>query len=301
MADIRMLDPQLLLVFEALMDTHSATLSAARLNLSQSAVSGALKRLREIFDDPLFERRSHGLTPTERAEDLSGQISDVLLGLRNLTSPHVFDPAKATGTVIFLATDFAIATVLAPFRSELAQEAPNLKTAFRPFSGSDVASIQNLNTVDFIIGSPGMLPESYSATLLRTDPLMLYMSPYHPLADRTVSTKELTRFPHVLVSLRGNNSTSTLDDILQQQDLARNVATLCHSFLTLPILLSDDQSLAIAPKSLADVTTGRLVTKPLPIPMPDVKLFAGWHRRSKNDPQNIWIRELLKTCSTRPV
>ena len=99
------------------MDTHSATLSAARLNLSQSAVAGALKRLREIFDDPLFERRSHGLTPTERAEDLSGQINDVLLGLRTLTSPHVFDPARATGTVTFLATDFAIATLLAPFRA----------------------------------------------------------------------------------------------------------------------------------------------------------------------------------------
>lgn len=298
MVDIRMLDPQLLLVFEALMDTHSATLSAARLNLSQSAVSGALKRLRAIFDDPLFERRSHGLTPTERAEDLSGQISDVLLGLRNLTSPHVFEPARATGTVTFLATDFAIATVLAPFRVRLAQEAPNLKTAFRPFSGADVATIQNLNTVDFIIGSPGMLPESYSATLLRTDPLMLYMSPEHPLADKDISIQALCRFPHVLVSLRGNNSTSVLDEMLQQQGLTRKVTTLCYSFLTLPILLSDDQSLAIAPKSLADVTAGGLISKPLPIPMPDVKLFVARHRRSKNDPQNIWMRDLLKACST---
>lgn len=280
------------------MDTHSATLSAARLNLSQSAVSGALKRLREIFDDPLFERRSHGLTPTERAEDLSAQVSNVLQQLRALASPHDFDPASATGTVTMLATDFAIATLLAPFRARLAQEAPGLKTAFQPFSGADVASVRNLNTVDFVIGSPGMLPESYAATALRSDPLMLFMSQDHPLAQSAVSVQDMIRFPHILVSLRGSTKTTLLDDLLEQQGVARKITTLCHSFLTLPILLEDHHSLTIAPKSLAHVTAGKLIAKPPPIPLPDVKLFAAWHRRAKNDPQNIWMRALLRTCSS---
>ncbi|MBD0865561.1 MAG: LysR family transcriptional regulator [Rhodobacteraceae bacterium] len=298
MTDIRMLDPQLLLVFEALIDTHSATLSAARLNLSQSAVSGALKRLRQIFDDPLFERHSHGLTPTQRAEDLSTQISEVLLGLRALASPHAFDPASATGTVTILATDFAIATLLAPFRARLAQEAPGLKTAFQPFSGADVASVRNLNTVDFVIGSLGMLPESYSATALRSDPLMLFMSQEHPLAQSAVSVQDMIRFPHILVILRGNTKSTMLDDLLEQQGMARMVTTLCYSFLTLPILLEDHHSLAIAPKSLANVTAGNLIAKPSPIPLPDVKLFAAWHHRAKNDPQNIWMRNILRTCAS---
>lgn len=280
------------------MDTHSATLSAARLNLSQSAVSGALKRLREIFDDPLFERRSHGLTPTERAEDLNAQISDVLLGLRTLASPYAFDPARATGSITFLATDFAIATLLAPFRARLAQEAPGLQTAFQPFSGADVASVRSLNNVDFVIGSAGMLPESYQATALRSDPLMLFMSQEHPLAQSVVSLQDMTRFPHILVSLRGNTKTTLLDELLEQQGTARKVTTLCHSFLTLPILLQDHHSLTVAPKSLADVTAGNLIAKPLPIPLPDVKLFAAWHRRAKNDPQNTWMRNVLRTCAS---
>lgn len=299
MGDIRKLDPQLLLVFESLMDTQSATLSAARLNLSQSAVSGSLKRLREVFDDPLFERRSHGLVPTDRATDLIAPVGEVLAGLRGLAAPNVFEPAQIRGMVTFLATDFAIATLLAPFRARLAEHAPHLRVAFRPFTGIDIASTRHLNDVDFVIGSRGMLPESYVLTSLRTDPLKVFLSKDHPLAHGDLTLSDLTEFPHVVVSLRGTNAATVLDDRLAQHGLTRKVETLCFSFLTLPVLLSDGNSLAIAPHALIDTTRGDLIVKDLPIPLPDIDLFAAWHPRYRNDPRHRWLRHLLESVARR--
>ena len=93
MSDIRGLDPLLLLTFEAPMDTHWASLSTTQLGFTRSAASGILKPLRDTFDDTLFEPRSHGLVPTQRAKGLSVQIGEAPDMLRlsllpaNLTGP----------------------------------------------------------------------------------------------------------------------------------------------------------------------------------------------------------------------
>src|SRR5690348_16868634 len=107
---LRRLDGGLLLVFRELLRTGRASQAAARLGLSQPAISHALGRLRDLFDDPLFVRRPHGFEPTRRALDLGPQI-ERLIGLADAAlSPDArFDPAHSRRVFRFGAPEFVTA------------------------------------------------------------------------------------------------------------------------------------------------------------------------------------------------
>ena len=99
MKNIRSVDLNLLVVFDALFDERGVTRAAARLAVTQPTVSGLLKRLRRTFADPLFLRTSHGILPTRRAEALAGPIKDLIASAQSLVTPEVFDPATAETTI----------------------------------------------------------------------------------------------------------------------------------------------------------------------------------------------------------
>src|SRR5215813_14937949 len=109
---IRRLDGGLLLVFRELLRTGRASVAAERLGLSPSAISHALTRLREVFDDPLFIRRPHGFEPTRRAEQLGPQVEALLaLAHRTVTRDAGFDPAASTREFRFAAPEFVAALI----------------------------------------------------------------------------------------------------------------------------------------------------------------------------------------------
>ena len=115
--DIRRLDLSLLLVFRDLVRVRRTTAVAARLKLSQSAISHALARLRDILQDPLFTRRRDGLEPTARALELLPKVEAMIALAHDLTggAGH-FDPATTSRTFQLAGHDMAIATITAPHR-----------------------------------------------------------------------------------------------------------------------------------------------------------------------------------------
>jgi DNA-binding transcriptional LysR family regulator len=99
MTNIRNIDMNLLVVFDALFDERSVTRAADRLALTQPTVSGMLQRLRSTFSDQLFVRTSHGILSTPRAEALAGPIKELLANAQSLVTAEAFDPATAEGTI----------------------------------------------------------------------------------------------------------------------------------------------------------------------------------------------------------
>ena len=81
MRDIKTLDLNLLKALDALLDERHVTRAAARLGLTQPAMSGILMRLRESFDDPLFARTQRGIVPTQRALELAQPAAEQRLSL----------------------------------------------------------------------------------------------------------------------------------------------------------------------------------------------------------------------------
>jgi DNA-binding transcriptional LysR family regulator len=131
-ADLRTLDLNLLKTLDALLDERSVTRTAARLALTQPAVSGMLNRLRDYFDDPLFVRAPHGIVPTTRAEELAAPVKRILADIDVLLQPVSFDPITANLTFTLAATDYALRAVVVPFIAALKVQAPSIRVRVVP-------------------------------------------------------------------------------------------------------------------------------------------------------------------------
>ena len=114
MKNIRSVDLNLLVAFDALFDERSVTRAAERLAVTQPTVSGLLKRLRRTFSDQLFLRTSHGILPTPRAEALAGPVKNLLASAQSLVTPETFDPAVAETTIKICGSDYLQNAVISP-------------------------------------------------------------------------------------------------------------------------------------------------------------------------------------------
>src|ERR1700761_423995 len=130
--NLRTVDLNLLVVFDALMAERNVTRAAERNGLSQPAVSKALNRLRHLFDDPLFIRRDRLMEPTSRALELAGPIHGALADIsRTLGLPTTFDPRAITATVRIATIDLYHTTLLPLLIRRLRQDAPGLDVQIR--------------------------------------------------------------------------------------------------------------------------------------------------------------------------
>src|SRR5436190_3302768 len=130
--DIRRLDMTLLLVFAELMRQRKLRAVGDRLGLTQSAVSHALKRLRDIFGHELFIRRPHGVDPTARALELEPKIDQILALARDAMMTEAdFDPAKVRRTLRIGMLDYEASILGRMFLTSIGQAAPGLRISIR--------------------------------------------------------------------------------------------------------------------------------------------------------------------------
>ena len=147
---IRRVDGGLLLVFRELLRSGRAGAAAERLGLSPSAISHALTRLRDLFDDPLFVRRPHGLEPTRRAEELGPQVEALLeLTHRTLTRDAGFEPARSSRNFHFAAPEFVTALVGAELIGQLRTVAPGVSFGVGFYGEEDAFRALRKGEVDF--------------------------------------------------------------------------------------------------------------------------------------------------------
>ena len=145
--DLRTLDLNLLKTLDALLDERSVTRAAARLALTQPAVSGMLNRLRDYFDDPLFIRAPHGIVPTTRAEELAAPVKRILADIDLLLQPVAFDPLQATLTFTLAATDYALRAIAVPFIAALKVRAPAIRVRVIPVDSERMMNSLNAGTL----------------------------------------------------------------------------------------------------------------------------------------------------------
>lgn len=162
-ADLRTLDLNLLKTLDALLDERSVTRAAARLALTQPAVSGMLNRLRDYFDDPLFIRAPHGMVPTTRAEALAAPVKRILADIDVLLQPVAFAPNTARLTFTLAATDYALRAVVVPFIAALKTQAPGIRVRVVPVTPGSLVSQLEQGAIDVALITPHTTPKSFTA------------------------------------------------------------------------------------------------------------------------------------------
>lgn len=289
------IDLNLLKVFEALHDESSASRAALRLGVTQSAVSAALRRLREVYGDQLFVRTGRGLAPTLQANQLKPVISDALNKCRQ--SLAMLDPAAnqydGRSVAIGLSDDFEIAYGRCLIE-QIARLAPKLRLIFRQTHSQIVARALMERSIDLAITAGGFSERLLSRQVLGEGGYACLVDP-SSLApgQQQIALQEFVEREHILVSSGG--FIGITDEGLAAVGLSRRVCASTTHFAALPFLLKGSQAVATIPAHAAAsiAALSGLALLPCPLALPRYPVELGWRTSTQIDPVLVKVREAI--------
>jgi DNA-binding transcriptional LysR family regulator len=291
------IDLNLLRTLAVLLEERQVSRAAARLNLTQSAVSHALQRLRRHFDDRLLIRRGGEMVPTPRAEALAGELEQVLAAIDRIVEPAAFDPATATGTLRIAATDYGAATILPQVVHTLAATAPQLTVTFTDLADDTFERLES-GFIDLVLSGQESYRDMRTETLF-TERFVIMVRGDHPCLERPMTVAEYTRWPHVVVDLLYSRLLG-IDRRLKSLGRQRVIGVRLPHFLAAPFLAQRSELLVPVPERLAEMyatALGLAVVEPPPeLDLGRFDYVQMWDRRRDNDPVHCWLRGLVKDC-----
>jgi DNA-binding transcriptional LysR family regulator len=291
-SQLRRLDLTLLLVFLGLLRHRKASAVAQELGLTQSAISQALKRLRDIFGDELFLRRPHGMEPTAAALALEAPVAGAVEALRSaLGAARRFDPAEAEGTVRIAALDAEQAVLVPPLAAKLRRSAPGLRLSVLPLGRNEAVAALADGRADLAFGFLWDMPDRISGERLY-DEGFLVAARAEALPDApAIGLDAYCAADHVLVSPAGHLS-GIVDRHLSDIGRARRVVLGLPAFLPALATVAASGGLVTLPARLARAFAPGfdLVTAHPPIEIRRFPVSVFWHRRNDSDPRTRWLR-----------
>jgi DNA-binding transcriptional LysR family regulator len=292
--DTKRLNLNLLVTLEALLVDRNVTKAAARLHLSQPAVSTQLSRLRGWFDDPLLIPAQRGMTPTAKAIELLEPLRRALDQVRATVDTHSnFNPVKAKLIVTIACTDYLQAAVVKPLVVELRKKAPGVRVAMRNLDLSQLETQMERGDVDLALITPQAAPPSFRTRHLFDERYVLIGRRNHPRLRAKITVEEFARLEHVIVSLRGGDFVTPVDNALAALGQRRNVVLSAASFLFVPDIVSQSDFVALVPERLVRDRIGELKRIDPPLPVEGFAVGMVWHERSHGHSGQRWIRETI--------
>jgi DNA-binding transcriptional LysR family regulator len=293
MKNIRSVDLNLLVVFDALFDERSVTRAAERLAVTQPTVSGLLKRLRRTFSDQLFLRTSHGILPTPRAEALAEPVKELLANARSLVTPEAFDPATAETTIKICGSDYLQYAVISPLVAAIRKVGPKIKVIVAPRPDANaLADLFARGEMDLCISAREVVLPDLTSRLLYRDRYICVARKNHPLKSGRISVKQLCAFDHLLVDPTGVSFSGVVDTTLNKSGHRRRVAMAVPTFHLLFDILGSDDFIAFVPEGLLRKRKSDVKVFEANLALPAIEVLASWHPRLNGDAQHKWLREL---------
>lgn len=292
--DTTKLDLNLLLTLETLLAEQNVTKAAARLHLSQPAVSAQLNRLREMFDDPLLLPARRGMTPTNKALELLVPLRESLDKLRQTLHSHQdFYPERANLTVTIACTDYIQAAVIMPLVLALRQKAPGVRIAVRHLNMAQLDQQLASGEVDLVFASHDSTHTQLRTRHLFNERYVLIGRHGHPALKANLPLEEFVKLEHVIVSPSGGSFTTPVDDALAAFGYQRNVVMSAASFLFIPEIIQKSDLVALIPQRLLQVHLGPLAVIELPWLAEQFDICLIWHERSHSHAGHRWVRKLI--------
>ena len=289
----------LLVCLQALLEEKSVTAAANRLNLSQSAVSKSLARLRQITGDPLFTRTAHGLIPTTRALSLQHELGPVLDNLWNIVQPQEFDPAHCQRHFHIALPETANQAVFQKSLSTIFQQAPEIKIEIKnltlkdisllPTGGKDLVILPN----DLDCGQ-ARLSGLYCQTLYENT-LVCLVRREHPCLKEEWNLESWLGMKHVgMGSL--NDSGSIVDQTLIHHGKAREIMVAVDDFHNATGVCESSDLALICTSLWAEYAMSRYQVAMLPVPLniAPIAYEMYWHERHNQEPAHKWLRSFFQ-------
>ncbi len=303
-------DLNLLVAFDALARERNVTKAAARVGLTQSAMSHALRRLRDLFDDPLLVRGRGGMVLTSRAEALAVPLRSGLVTVhRALSDPGKFDPGRARRRFRLTSPDLFDVVMLPTVLERMRVDAPGVDLTVVNMATSTVDESLETGELDvavlprFLESGAASGPQSgglVRRTLFR-DGLVCAVRADHPALRlrsgarrKKLSLKAYLELSHIMVSPTGTGS-GPVDRALSRQGARRRIALRLPSFAAALAIVARSDLALTGPTGLARLAPPdfRIAMYPPPLTLPHHSVDLVWHERFTNDPGHGWLRDLF--------
>ena len=292
--NLRTLDLNLLRVLDTLLAERNVTRAAARLHLSQPALSNALARLRRALDDPLLVRTPRGMVPTPRAVALAEPVHRALAGLEEAVGDRRFDPATSDQVFRLAATDYMEFVVFPPLIRRLRAIGSRIALHVAPLEETAKADALARGDIDLALGYFRRPDENLHAHALFDERFVCLVRRNHPVVRRRLTLKQFVALDHVLVAPSGV-AHGVVDEQLERRGLARRVALAIPHFLQVPFVVAETDYIATLTERVAQRFVSLLPLKifPPPLEVPGFTVSMLWHARTQHSPAHRWLREQL--------
>ncbi len=294
MENLRGIDLNLLVVFDALLAERSVTRAGARVGLSQPAVSNALARLRNLLEDPLLVRVGSGMQPTPRALELAGPLHHALDALnRALSSAPTFDATKSSHVFrLSMAEDLEL-TLLPRLVERLSATAPGIDVSFIRASRETEDDLRTGRS-DLYLGAWFKIPSALHHHLLRHEAFACIARDGHPAIRSRLTLKRFTELGHVLIG-PADWPGDVIDTALSDQGFGRRVVCRVANAAVAPLVVARSDLIAVLPRTLA-ATFAEVLPLKVYVPPLDTSGFAVhmvWHPRAHALAPHRWLRQTI--------
>ena len=293
------IDLNLLVALRALLAERHVTRAAARVGLSQPAMSHALARLRELLGDALLVRTPSGMQPTARAAAMTLPLARALEDLgRVLASPEAFEPSRSTHKFRIATNDYMELVLFPRLLARLWREAPGVDVRVRNHgvrTHDDLAE----SRVDLAMGVTGQFgtpdpPTGIRVQRLVSERFVCIVREDHPTVKKRLSLDEFVSLPHALVAPRGESG-SVVDTALARLGKKRRVAVEVPHFLVAPHVVRETDVVLTVAARVASCLGPLLGLRQLapPLELDGFSMSMVWHERQHADPAHSWLRGLV--------
>jgi len=305
MKDLNRIDLNLLVYLDVLLRECNVTQAANQLGLSQPAMSNGLRRLRDLFNDPLLVRTSDGMTPTARALELEPLVRDVLAGVERAIQPTTeFEPNKADQVIRVMASDYAESTLFPAVLQQLRELAPGLTLDI--MTPSDVSFLDvERGKIDLVINRFDQMPQSFHQITLWSDTFSCLLSPGNPILKKFDLEAYLSA-NHIWVSKTGMGVGVGMDpdDVQRLGWVDGALAGLGHKRRIRVFTRHYQAAMTLAEQNDLIVTlptratwlkrdNPRVVVREAPFVIPELELKMAWSPLLQHNPAHRWVRQLI--------
>lgn len=302
---LQQFDTNLLLTLDALLRTSNVTHAAAELNITQSALSTRLTRLRQLLNDPLFipSASGRGMSPTPHASALQPELKDLIDRLTDfLNLAHSFDPMSSRRVFRIAATDNPAAILAPDLISLLKAEAPQIKLAFVLPDKANIAADLERGVADIFVGTAEDGANELIATTLFEDEFVTAQRIGHPRGREKLTLDAFCALDHLLISTSGGQFQGMVDAALAEMGRERTVSLSIQSYALTPLILSGSDCICTLPRRFLERFTSSLDLFTPPLSLAPFRMNMFWHPRMQTDPGHVWLRhKMTEALRHRPI
>ncbi|MGK9063619.1 LysR family transcriptional regulator [Stutzerimonas chloritidismutans] len=289
--NLNKVDLNLFIVFDAIYTEANLTRAGQIVGITQPAVSNALARLRETFNDPLFVRTAQGMVPTPMAQNIIGPVRNALQLLRvSVQESRTFNPAQANKTFRISMTDLTEAVMLPPLFQRLRRLAPHVKIESMLAKRRETTKELAAGRLDFAMDAPLNTDPQVRHVKLLEDRYICAMRRGHPLAKDKISLDEYLALSHIHISSR-RSGLGMVDLALGKMGQQRKIALRSQHYLMATQVIQQTDMVVTVPERFA--RRHDLHQVPLPVDIPPLETHIYWHESTDQDPANRWMREQM--------